>query len=153
MRRVAEETRVYEGMFLVKNKPAKDDFDGVLKELSSYVEEIGATIINCGKWDERRLAYDIKGERRGTYVLFHFEAEPESIARLERRCRISDLVMRALIVRDTDGTKLPPPGSGLISSAPAEGAPEARGEGEETGKSKPEENPEGGKGPEGEKDG
>ena len=111
-------------MFLVRNKPAKEDLDGVTKEIDSFVEEIGGTIINSGKWDERKLAYDIAGERRGTYILYHFEAKPDGIARLERLCQISENVLRAMVVRDTDGTDLPGPGAGLAGGS-AEQAPVA----------------------------
>lgn len=122
MRRVAEDERIYEAMFLIRNKPAKDDIDGIMKEINSYLEEIDAKVINCGKWDERKLAYDISGERRGTYILCHFEAKPDRIVRLERRCQISETILRALVVRDTDGTELPVTGGGVARAAPAPGA-------------------------------
>ena len=113
MRRVAEDSRVYEGMFLVKNKPAKADPDGVAEEIGSYIKDAGATVVNSGKWDERKLAYDVAGERRGTYLLFHFEAGPDAVARIERACKISEIVLRALIVRDTDGIELPQQGGAV----------------------------------------
>ena len=115
MRRVAEESRIYEAMFLVRNKQAKADPDAVMKEISSYIEEAGAKVINSGKWDERKLAYDVGGERRGTYVLFHFESKPAAITRIERSSQISETVLRSLIVRDTDGTELPQHGMSLHS--------------------------------------
>ena len=119
MRKTAEETRLYEGMFLIRNKQAKDDYEAVMKELTGFIQEAGGTIINSAKWDERKLAYDIGGERRGTYIMFHFEAKPEIIVRIERSCQISDTVLRSLIVRDTDGKELPPPGMGIGSAKEA----------------------------------
>ncbi len=128
MRRVAEESRIYEGMFLVRSKPAKEDFDGVMEEITSYIEKADATVLSSGKWDERKLAYNVAGERRGVYVLVHFEGPPESVKPIERACRISENVLRLMVVRDTDGVEIPPPGQGVSGRVlGAEGEGDYRG--------------------------
>lgn len=95
--------RLYEAMFLVDAARAREKIDPVLDDLRGMVERVGAEVVSCEKWDERRLAYRIKRHRRGTYVLCHFNGPPDSIVKLERACKLSDSVLRVLVVRDEDG--------------------------------------------------
>jgi small subunit ribosomal protein S6 len=51
------------------------------------------------KWGKRRLAYRVDKYREGAYVLFQFNAAPETVKEFERRLRVSDLVIKFLTVR------------------------------------------------------
>ena len=51
------------------------------------------------KWDDRRLAYEIKGQKRGVYILAYFKAPGVDISHVERDCNLSEKVLRALILR------------------------------------------------------
>ena len=73
--------RLYETMFLVDNGRAKDDLDGILAELGEMVARAGGEMVNIGKWDERKLTYEIKHQRRATYVLAHWNGPPDGPAR------------------------------------------------------------------------
>jgi small subunit ribosomal protein S6 len=99
--------RLYESLFLVDNARAKENAQAVLDELKDFVGKAGGTIVNCEKWEERKLAYEVEGRRRGTYCLCHWNGPPESPAKLERSCRLSELVLRVLTLRDEDGTAIP----------------------------------------------
>jgi small subunit ribosomal protein S6 len=101
--------RLYESMFLVDNARAKEDLDGTVAELREMVERVGGEIVNCDKWDEKKLAYAINGQRRGTYVLCHWNGPPGAPAKLERACRLSALVLRVLNVLDEDGIEIVKP--------------------------------------------
>src|SRR5581483_11541097 len=59
----------------------------------------GATVDKIDKWGKRRLAYRIDKYREGAYVLLQFTAGPETVKELERRLRVSDLVIKFLTVR------------------------------------------------------
>ncbi len=100
--------RLYEAMFVVHNDRARSDHEGVVKELTSMIERAGGKLVNLDKWEERRLAYQIHKHKRATYYLSHFDAPPDAVAKLERMCRLSDWVLRALVVRDEDGTAIGP---------------------------------------------
>jgi len=99
--------RIYEGMFVVPSGKAKEDFSKVTEHLREIIEKAGGRMINCVRWEDRKLAYEIAKQRRAVYVLSHFEAPAESISRIEQRCRLSETVLRALIVRDEDGIEVP----------------------------------------------
>ncbi len=99
--------RLYETMFLVDNARAKENIEAVLDELKELVARAGGEAVNCGKWDERKLAYEISGRRRGTYCLCHWKGPTDSVAKLERACQLSQLVTRTLTLRDEDGVDIP----------------------------------------------
>ncbi|MCF6150094.1 MAG: 30S ribosomal protein S6 [Candidatus Kuenenia sp.] len=93
--------RLYEGMFLIDNVPASADWDGVVKSIHGILEKNGAEILKTEKWGEKKLAYKIKGHKRGTYLLIHFNAESTSISPMKRDFQLSDFLIRFLILRDT----------------------------------------------------
>jgi small subunit ribosomal protein S6 len=94
------ETRInaYEGMFLFPQTVAAD-----LQSAADHVLEIlskgGAEIVSLCKWDERRLAYDIKGNKRGVYFLTYFKCDAQKLASIERDARLSEKLLRSMITR------------------------------------------------------
>lgn len=90
--------RKYEGMFLF-DPVVTSDWERIQAELNRMLDRAGARLIAATKWDERRLAYEIRGRKRGIYVLAYFEAETSRIADIERDVRLSDSALRCLILR------------------------------------------------------
>jgi len=88
----------YEAMFLFDNAAFKDWSD-VESEVRRLCDRIGAQLQVCVKFDERKLAYEIRGRKRGTYVLTYFDAPPQRIADLERDARLSEMILRHLVLR------------------------------------------------------
>ena len=72
-------TRSYEAMFLLDNQAAQADWDATSGVVDSILQKHGATVVQKEKWDERKLAYEIKGQRRATYYLVYFDAPPASL--------------------------------------------------------------------------
>ncbi len=95
--------RRYEGMFLF-DSAVVHDFAAMEAEVRRLLERIGGELIFCRKFDERKLAYEINHRKRGTYVLTHFMAEPAKIADLERDARLSEMILRLLVLR-TEGLR------------------------------------------------
>lgn len=91
-------TNIYEGMFLFPQS-ASADLSGAVDHLKSILARSEAEIVSLVKWDERRLAYDIKGNKRGIYFLVYFRAAGSAIARIERDCNLSEQLLRAMVLR------------------------------------------------------
>jgi len=91
--------RLYEGLFLIDSAKAAADWDGVLTAATTILERAGAEIVSIRKWGERRLAYQIKGVERGTYILTYFNVDGQKISQIERDVQLSELIMRALILK------------------------------------------------------
>jgi ribosomal protein S6 len=93
------QSRVYEAMFLVDSGDAAV-WDEMSKHLASMLTRSGATVIGMTRWDERKLSYTVKGRKRGTYVLaFFILGGGTGMADIERDCRLSEKVLRALLLK------------------------------------------------------
>jgi len=95
-------TRKYEAFYIVKPEFNDSDVQKIADRFKAVVEEKGGTVEKAGKWDKRKLAYEIDGHKEGTYVLMNFEAAAEIPAELNRLMRISDDVIRHRIYKQED---------------------------------------------------
>jgi small subunit ribosomal protein S6 len=92
-------------MFLINPAEAASDWEGVNKTIKAILEKADAEIVSMRKWDERKLAYNIKGQSRGTYILCYFKAEGDKIREIERDVQLSERIMRVLILNAEQQTK------------------------------------------------
>lgn len=99
-----DRTGLYEGMFLFPQS-ATANLQEAIDHLKEILEKVGATIINFKKWDDRRLAYEIDGNKRGVYFLVYFNAPTSAISDLERRCNQSEHLLRMMVTRAEHVTK------------------------------------------------
>ena len=90
--------RLYEAMFLVDSAQAASDWNVVITSIEKILKKAEREIVSIRKWDERKLAYEIKGHSRGTYILCYFRANGEKIQDIERDVQLSERVMRVLIL-------------------------------------------------------
>ena len=93
-----DRTYTYEGMFLFP-QAAVADLQAAADHVTEILTRAGAEIISFKKWDERRLAYEVKGNKRGLYFLVYFKAKGSKVAGIERDCSLSEKLLRAMVVR------------------------------------------------------
>jgi len=93
------QTYLYEGLLLLSQPAAASDFGGTIEFIRQAFERAEADVIAMRKWDERRLAYTIKGQKRGTFILTYFRARGSQIPNIERDFNLSEQVLRSLILR------------------------------------------------------
>lgn len=91
--------RIYEELFIVKPDAPEEEIDQFIEQMKSVVVAAGGSVDKAEKWGKRRLAYRVDKYREGVYVLFQFNAAPETVKEFERRLRVSDLVIKFLTVR------------------------------------------------------
>jgi len=92
---------VYEGLFIFDaNKFARDQA-GVPAAVEKMVTDAGGEVIVSRLWEERRLAYPIRGQRKGAYWLIYFRQDGDKIASLNRACELKGGVLEdRLLSRD-----------------------------------------------------
>ena len=114
----------YEAMYLVHPSVDDERVAEIIARYNQVVENAGGVIEHSGKWDRRRLAYPINKVQEATYVLMYFRADPQVPAELDRLFRISDEVIRHLIIRhDKPHLVLTvPPAEEVPEEAPQEAA-------------------------------
>lgn len=90
---------LYEGLFLINPQTIGGDLQAGLEEVTQILARAEAEVVVLRKWDERKLAYEIKGQKRGLFILAYFRARSTMLANIERDCNLSDAVMRSLVLR------------------------------------------------------
>ena len=88
----------YEAMFLY-GPTALQDFEGAQSTVRSIVERHGGQVLVLKKWDERKLAYEIKKQKRGTYILCYYRGPGPSVVAIERDVHLSEDILRVLITK------------------------------------------------------
>ncbi|HSW50783.1 MAG TPA: 30S ribosomal protein S6, partial [Bryobacteraceae bacterium] len=91
--------RIYEELFIIKPDATEEEIDQVVEQVRSLIVSGGGTVDKIDKWGIRKLAYRVKKQHEGFYVLFQFSASPDAVKEIERRLRVSDLVLKFLTVR------------------------------------------------------
>ena len=95
--------RKYEVIFNVK--PMEEEAtNAVIDKFTKLITENGGTIDKEDRWGKKRLAYEIKDCAEGFYELLYVTAEPACVAECERVMKITDEILKHMIVR-TDEEK------------------------------------------------
>jgi small subunit ribosomal protein S6 len=100
--KMSQDKATYEGMFLLD--AGNPDFQAASEPVRTVLDRNEASALSIKPWDERRLAYEINGRRRGLYVLTYFEVEPGRITEIERDCQLDERILRVLLLRRDDLT-------------------------------------------------
>lgn len=90
---------VYEGLFIFDSNTFARDRDGLPREVNGFIEAAGGQIEVSRLWEERRLAYPIKGQRKGAYWITYFRLPTKALKDLTRQCEIHDGILRQLFIR------------------------------------------------------
>ena len=124
---MSDKNRQYEAFYIVRPEFSDSDVQKIADRYKSIVEENGGSVEVAGKWDKRKLAYEIKGCKEGTYVLMNFTAPAPVPAELNRLMKISDDVLRQMILIQDKPVAAPsePPVPAAAAEPPTPAAPVA----------------------------
>jgi small subunit ribosomal protein S6 len=99
---LADKKVVYEGLFILDANRLARDREGLPREVNGLVEAVDGEIEVSRLWEERRLAYPIKGHRKGAYWVTYFRLPTSKVGELTRSCELHDGILRQLFVRLPD---------------------------------------------------
>lgn len=91
--------RDYEVLYIVRADLDDDKVQDAVKRVNTLIERSGGTPERTNLWGKRKLAYEVKHQKEGAYILQDFKLDPERISELESALKITEEVMRHLIVR------------------------------------------------------
>jgi len=132
--------RNYEALYIVDATLNDEQVESTAAKYSKLITDQDGEVQAAGKWDRRRLAYDVKGHGEGIYILMYFTGESAVPKELDRVMRIADDVIRHIIVRvepervDTTHIGQPQP---TVEAAPEEAAEEPAAEAVEEAAAEP----------------
>ena len=92
--------RYYELIYIINSNVERKKIDQVMKDISSRLENTDSKIINHAVWGKKKLAYPIKGNTYGNYILLHYEGgDNNKLNEFDSWLKLSGLVIRHMIVR------------------------------------------------------
>lgn len=92
----------YELVVIFDSSLKEEDIEKQLSKITSLLEKEDCKVANIDKWGSRRLAYPIKKQENGYYVILYFNGDSNVIKELDRINKINDKVLRHLIVRSEE---------------------------------------------------
>jgi small subunit ribosomal protein S6 len=91
--------RVYEELFIVKPDAPEEEVDAYIGQVKDLITHGKGTIDKVDKWGVRKLAYRVSKFNEGAYILIQFSSTPELVKEVERRMRVTDMVIKFITVR------------------------------------------------------
>jgi len=109
--------RDYEVLYIVRADLDDDKVQDIIKRVNTLIEKAGGSVERTNIWGKRKLAYEVKHQKEGSYVLQDFQIGPDRIPELEAALKITEEVLRHLIVRKPEKaapTPVPPPPAEVV---------------------------------------
>ena len=91
--------RTYEELFIVRPDASEEEIDQFVEQMKQVVASAGGATDKADKWGKRKLAYRVGRHEEGYYVLLQITSGPDAVKEIERRFRVSDLVLKFITVR------------------------------------------------------
>ena len=92
--------RTYELTFIVRSDIQDEKVNETVEQVKQWITDQGENkVVKVDAWGRRRLAYPIADQREGHYYLFESEIEADTIGEIERNLKLSDAVLRYLLIR------------------------------------------------------
>ena len=90
---------IYESIFIINANLTDEETAGIIKKMQDVVAKQGGEMLKFEDWGKKKLAYEIKKQKRGHYAFFQFKAAPAAVSELERTYKLTDSVIKFLTVR------------------------------------------------------
>ncbi|HAS55313.1 MAG TPA: 30S ribosomal protein S6 [Nitrospiraceae bacterium] len=114
----------YEAIFIINANLPDDETAGVIKKMQDVVAKQGGEIVTFEDWGKKKLAYEVQKQKRGHYVYFRMKGGAAMVSELERQFKLTDTVIRYLIVKLVKELRVRPPAKEK-KSGPKKDAPRA----------------------------
>ena len=118
-------TRSYELTFIVKPDVDANNFSALLEKVKDIITAEGGSITRLDQWGMRRLMYPIRKYREGQYVFALTQLEALSIPRIENRLRLTEDIIRYLLIRADENAPVAAPAEEPQTEAATPEAPAA----------------------------
>lgn len=89
----------YDCFFLFDSNKYNRDPGGVAAGVQKAIEDLGGEILASRLWEERKLAYPINGQNKGTYWITYFNMDGTKLVELNRTCQLDDNILRFLVTK------------------------------------------------------
>lgn len=94
--------RQYKGMYIIRPDLTEEQTKNVVAEVNQLFADNNATVLKVDEWGLKDLAYEINDFKKGYYVVFDVNAEPEAVQEFNRIANIREDIIRHIIVREDE---------------------------------------------------
>lgn len=92
----------YETLFIVQSELSSDDITATIDRYCKIISDMKGTVLKVERWGKRKLAYLIRKQSRGFYILIDFAGKREIVAEVERILKFDDKVLKYMSVKLAD---------------------------------------------------
>lgn len=107
--------REYEVLYIVRADLDDEKVQAAVRRVNTLIERSGGSAEHTNLWGKRKLAYEVKHQKEGSYVLQDFKLDPNRVPELEAGLKINEDVLRHLVVRKPEKA-----GATAVTPSPAE---------------------------------
>jgi small subunit ribosomal protein S6 len=90
--------REYESIFVVRPSVSEDGINQLVEKVKKVIEKNGGVVTKTEQWGKRKLAYEIKKEKKGTYVLLQLKGNGRVVSDLGRNYQLDDSIIKYLTI-------------------------------------------------------
>jgi small subunit ribosomal protein S6 len=92
----------YEAIYVVETNLPEEQVNAIVDKYTGVVTRGGGVVDDIDRWEPRRLAFEVKGRREGVYFVMNFRSEAAAKDELDRIFRISDDVLRHMVIKQDE---------------------------------------------------
>lgn len=92
-------TQNYECMVIFDANRFARDPQGLSDRFQKAITKLGGEVLVSRLWNEQKLAYPIKGQRKGVYWLTYFKFDSSKLAEFRRACQLNDDILRSIVLK------------------------------------------------------
>jgi len=86
-------------MFILDTAKVAGDVAAIDKQLRGTIEKNGAEVLVSRPWDERRLAYGVKNQKKGLYYMTYFSSEGKNVVNIEHDFALNESILRMMVLK------------------------------------------------------
>ena len=94
----------YETIFLVKPSLSDEEVQKTIEKIKGVIQKSGGEFTQAENWGKKKLAYEVRKEKRATYILLHFKGRGSLVTELERNYRLDESIIKFITLK-VDGEK------------------------------------------------
>lgn len=89
----------YETIFILKSSLTDEETAGHVDKIKDVIQRAGGEVVALENWGKKKLAYEVRKEKRGTYCIAHFKGTGTTVFELSRTCRLNESVIQSMTVK------------------------------------------------------
>jgi len=100
--------QLYESIFILRSSLADEEIPKILEKVKATAEKAGGVVEHLASWGKKKLAYEIKQEKKGVYVQFNYRGNGAVVSEVERLFRLDAAMLKFMTVKiDERGLRAP----------------------------------------------